>query len=84
VADAKPVSEVYYQFDHGPGCAYYFSEADYNRFQMTGGNRVVVVNGQFPVPAAMPPIRNLSSVPKPETIPMDCIDTAHSLSANIK
>src|SRR5580658_1192144 len=75
---------VYYEFNQSPGSADFLSEAVYDRFQMTGGTRVVVVNGQFPAPEAMPRTLNLLSEPEPAAIPLDCIDTEHPLPGDLK
>jgi hypothetical protein len=47
-------TNIFYQIDRGPGCAYFIRQADYEAWQMTGGTKVVVINGHFPPPTQPP------------------------------
>ena len=47
-------TNIFYEFDNGPGNAFFVLQSDYNFMQMTGGTRVVVVDGHFPSVGSLP------------------------------
>ena len=74
-----PGTNIFYKFECGPGCATFVLETDYKSTHITGGTRVVVIDGHFPSPAEMPASPAMSTYPViPRTQPpqpLDLIDT---------
>ena len=53
-ASSISTTNIYYEFDQGPGSAVFFPQDVYESIQATGGIKVVVIDGHFPSNGAIP------------------------------
>jgi hypothetical protein len=80
-AEPNSVTNIYYEFDQGPGRAVYFPQDVYESIQGTGGIKVVVIDGHFPYTGAMP---STSVLPTRAPPALDLIDTAPQPPIDLK